>query len=70
MGWAGSTRWVTDHDEHHSQWLIDRFRNMAAQACLTRVTVGDASSDLGINAVFALCSRSVHESGNVLELDG
>lgn len=25
------TRWVTDHDENHSQWYIDRFRRMAAE---------------------------------------
>ncbi len=24
------TRWVTDHGPEHSQWYIDRFRNMAA----------------------------------------
>lgn len=23
------TRWVTDHDDNHSQWYIDRFRTMA-----------------------------------------
>lgn len=25
------TRWVTDHDDGHAEWYIDRFRTMAAQ---------------------------------------
>lgn len=25
------TRWQTAHDEHHSQWYIDRFRRLAAE---------------------------------------
>lgn len=25
------TRWVTDHDESHSRWYIERFRRMAAE---------------------------------------
>lgn len=28
---AEPTRWVTDTDEGHSQWYIDRFRTMAAE---------------------------------------
>jgi 2-polyprenyl-3-methyl-5-hydroxy-6-metoxy-1,4-benzoquinol methylase len=28
---AEPTRWVTDTDENHSQWYVDRFRKMAAE---------------------------------------
>jgi 2-polyprenyl-3-methyl-5-hydroxy-6-metoxy-1,4-benzoquinol methylase len=27
---ADATRWVTDHDDNHSQWYIDRFRTLAS----------------------------------------
>ena len=28
---ADATRWVTDTEDGHSQWYIDRFRRMAAE---------------------------------------
>ena len=28
---ARPTRWVTDTDDNHSQWYIERFRTMAAE---------------------------------------
>lgn len=28
---SATPRWFTDHDAHHSQWYIDRFRRLAAE---------------------------------------
>ena len=48
---------MTDHDEHHSQWYIDRFRNMAAQGADLdgEARLVDAMLDRGARVLDAGC---------------
>ena len=67
------TRWVTDTDEGHSQWYIDRFRKMAAEgvdlggeARLLDAMVSPGSRILdagcGLGRVGAICTIEVTTS--------
>ena len=70
---AEPTRWVTDTDEGHSQWYIDRFRTMAAEGVdlAGEARLLDAMIDRGSRVLDAGCGpgrvgAELHARGHVV----
>jgi SAM-dependent methyltransferase len=54
---ADATRWVTDHDDNHSQWYIQRFRTLATEGAdlLGEARLLDAMLSRGSRVLDAGC---------------